>query len=209
MELKLENFIKALELTTNIHQQNEAPIVVRITDDASGTSTVFCCSYYVPRYVMLPVEAVWIDFNPESETYRHAYVRTTKGETPDTDVWKELYFYADAFGDQAYDPDDLSMISVAMPSPATVLTHGIGYLSAGTIESVVVIEGDERLSDARDPLPHGEMHVEKPATIIASDAGIKTIKNQVAPTINSTLVLDGNEYVWRKLKESDIGGLPV
>lgn len=209
MELRLENFIKALELTTNIHQQNEAPIVVRITDDASGVSTVFCCSYYVPRYIMLPIEAVWIDFNPESETYRHAYSRTVKGNTPDEDVWEELYFYADAFGDQAYDQDDLAMVSVALPSPATTLTHGIGYLSAGTIESVVVVEGDSRLTDARDPLPHDSMHKELPATMIASASGVKTIKNQVAPEINATLVLDGGEYTWRKLKEQDIGGLSV
>ena len=209
MELRLENFIKALERTTNIHQQNEAPIVVRITDDASGVSAVFCCSYYVPRYVMLPVEAVWIDFNPDSETYRHAYVRTTKGDTPESDVWEELYFYADAFGDQAYDQDDLSMISVALPSPATTLTHGIGYLSAGTIDSVVVVEGDARLTDQRDPLPHDAMHKEAPATMIASASGTKTIKNQAAPEINATLVMDGGEYVWRKLKEQDIGGLSV
>lgn len=209
MELKLENFIKALELTTNIHQQNEAPIIVRITDDASGTSTVFCCSYHVPRYVMLPIEAVWIDFNPESETYRHAYVRTVKGETPDGDAWEELYFYADAFGDQAYDPDDTAMISVALPSPATTVTHGIGYLSAGTIDSLVVVEGDERLADPRTPLPHDAMHVEQPATMIASESGVKLIKNQVAPEINATLVHEGDEYVWRKLKEADIGGLPV
>ena len=97
MELKLEKFINSLEITTNIHRQHEAPIIVRVTRDDDGSAHVVCCSYFKPRYILLPIQAIWIDFNPESETFRHAYLRTKKGKTPDEDVWKVLYFYADAF----------------------------------------------------------------------------------------------------------------
>lgn len=45
MELKLEKFVKALEVTTNIHAQNLSPVIVRIADKDSGITTVFCCGY--------------------------------------------------------------------------------------------------------------------------------------------------------------------
>lgn len=209
MELKLEKYIAALELTTSIHRQQEAPIIVRLTDDATGKATVVCCSYHQPKYVLLPIQAIWIDFNPESDTYQHAYLRTKKGETPDGDEWKVLYFYADAFPDQQYDPEDTGMISITLPPPATQQVHGIGYLSAPEPDSKVVVEGDIRLTDDRDPKPHMEMHPEKPATIIRTGDGTSVkIASQVTPRLGDTLVADVVEgvpvYTWRHLKESDL-----
>lgn len=209
MELKLEKYIAALELTTSIHRQQEAPIIVRLTDDATGKATVVCCSYHQPKYVLLPIQAIWIDFNPESDTYQHAYRRTVKGATPEQDEWEVLYFYADAFPDQQYDPNDIGMISITLPPPATMQVHGIGYLTSPQAESRVVITGDARLTDKRDPLPHDEMHPEKPATIIRTGDGTSVaIASQVAPRLNDTLVADVVEgvpvYTWRHLKESDL-----
>lgn len=203
MELKLENFILALEVTTNIHLQNEAPVVVRITDNATGVSTVFCCSYFIPRYVLLPQNAVWVDMHPESATYRHAFRRTHKAVVPTDDVWEELYFYADAFAQQAYDPEDLQLISIAMPAPATVQTHGIGYLS--TEGTTVITDGDARLTDDRNPLPHDAMHPETPATMVAGTSVVTQIADST-PVLHSMLVKESTDFVWRKLKESDVGG---
>lgn len=207
MELRLQKFIEALELTTNIYRQHEAPIVVRTTDDATGASHVVCCSYHMPKYVLLPIHAIWIDFNPESETYRHAYKRTVKGATPETDEWEVLYFYDDAFPVQEYDPADTGMVSITLPPPASTLVHGIGLLSAPSENSIVVVNGDLRLSDNRDPRDHE--HPEKPATIIRTGDGTSiAIASQSAPVLNS--VLAGEEdngvpvYKWRRLKESDL-----
>lgn len=209
MELKLEKYIDALELTTNIHRQHEAPIVVRLTDDATGKATVVCCSYHQPKYVLLPIQAIWIDFNPDSDTYKHAYARTVKAANPADDKWELLYFYEDAFPDQEYDPADTGMISISLPPPATVAVHGIGYLSHEQAESRVAVEGDSRLTDNRDPLPHNEMHPEKPATIVRTgDGSVVPIASQVAPRLKDVLVADlvngVPAYTWRHLKESDL-----
>lgn len=207
MELRLQRFIEALELTTNIYRQQEAPIVVRTTDDATGASHVVCCSYHQPKYVLLPIQAIWIDFNPESATYRHAHKRVTKGATPDGDVWEVLYFYDDAFPDQEYDPADTGMVSITLPPPASTLVHGIGLLSAPSDNSIVVVNGDLRLNDNRDPRDHN--HPENPATIIRTGDGTSIpIMSQTAPVLNSVLAGENNggapAYVWRRLKENDL-----
>jgi hypothetical protein len=87
--------------------------------------------------------------------------------------------------------------------------HGIGYLSAPEPDSKVVITGDVRLTDNRDPLPHLEMHPEKPATIIRTgDGTVVKIASQVAPRLSDMLVADIVDGVpvctWRHLKESDL-----
>ena len=207
MELRLQRFIEALELTTNIYRQQEAPIVVRTTDDATGASHVVCCSYHQPKYVLLPIQAIWIDFNPESATYRHAHKRVTKGATPDQDKWEVLYFYDDAFPVQEYDQADTGMVSITLPPPASTLVHGIGLLSAPSANSVVVVNGDVRLNDNRDPRDHE--HPEKPATIIRTGDGTSIpIASQTAPLLNSVLVgeVDGGTaaYRWRRIKENDL-----
>lgn len=199
MELKLEKFVKALEVTTNIHTQNLSPVIVRITDKDSGVTTVFCCGYQKPRYVVLPVQAIWIDFDPASDGYQVAHRRLSKGATPDTDVWAPIYFYADAFPEQTYSPDDLALISVALPSPATDVAVGIGLLS---VESpAVVLADDTRLTDARDPLPHMELHPETPATMCGQQQ--QPIADSV-PVVRAALVSDGTQYNWRRLREQDL-----
>jgi hypothetical protein len=67
--------------------------------------------------------------------------------SPDLDVWRLIYFYAEAFPAQTYDPDDLSKVSISLPSPATVSVAGIGLLATADPESRVIINGDYRLSD--------------------------------------------------------------
>lgn len=199
MELKLEKFIKALEITTNIHAQNLSPVIVRITDKDSGVTTVICCGYQKPRYTVLPVQAIWIDFDPASDGYQTAFARVHKGDTPDTDVWESIYFYADAFPDQTYSATDLSLISVALPSPATDKQVGIGLLS--TEDATVAISTDPRLADARNPLPHMEMHPEVPATMCGSQGQAIAVST---PVVRAALVSNGTDYVWRRLGEQDL-----
>lgn len=209
MELKLEKFINSLEITTNIHRQHEAPIIVRVTRDDDGSAHVVCCSYFKPRYILLPIQAIWIDFNPESETFRHAYLRTTKGKTPDEDVWKVLYFYADAFPVQEYDPADIELISITLPPPATTAVQGIGYLSTANAESRAIIEGHDALTDNRDPRDH--THKEKPATLVRDGNGVAVpIASQPNPRLFQALVADADHdgkvtYSWRRVKEQDLG----
>ncbi len=201
MELKLEQFIKNVELVTNIHQQNEAHVLVRLK---SGTvSTVFCVGYSCPRYILLPNEAVWLDLNPESDTYGYAFLRTTRDRSdPYKDVWKQLYFYADAFPTQNYDPADLTKVSISLPNPATVTVAGIGLLSVDQIDAKVIVEGDPTLSDPRYPNQHS--HDETPATILYSGTDIVQIADQTSPETGFTLVRRNGVFVWDRIKESDL-----
>ena len=201
MELQLQQFIKNVELVTNIHQQNEAHVLVRLTN--GSISTLFCAGYNCPRYTLLPNEAVWLDLNPESATYGYAFLRTKRvRDDPYSDEWIQLYFYADAFPTQNYDPADLAQVSVSMPNPATTTAAGIGLLSSAQVSSIVVVEGDPRLSDDRYPNPH--THAEIPATKIQSGADVTLIGDQTSPKVGYTLIKRGGVFVWDRVKEADL-----
>lgn len=207
MELKLEKFISNVELLTNIHSQNKNPILFRLPVEGSSLGLVFFCGYSVPRYVVLPENGVWIDFNPESETFRTAFKRTSHDSAnPANDVWTELYFYDDAVAEQQYAEADIGIIADQLPPVATVLTHGIGYLSYPQSEARVVQEGDSTLTDARPPLDH--THPETPASMFSvnqsSGAESIPVKDQSAPKLGQILVFEDDTVQWRKLKEGEL-----
>ena len=208
MELKLEQFISNVELLTNIHQQNKNPIMFRLPKDGSQLGLLFYCSYAVPRFVVLPVNAIWIDYDPESPTFRTAFKRTVKDNAdPYKVVWTALYFYDDAMEEQAYDPNDLQIINRALPPLATAITRGVGYLSYPEAESRAILEGDETLTNNRDPKDH--THAEKPATMISINGSFGEehvpIKDQLVPAVNQVMVLEDNTLQWRKVRESELG----
>ncbi|WOL24392.1 hypothetical protein fHeYen902_046c [Yersinia phage fHe-Yen9-02] len=207
MELKLEQFVNNVEVITNIHSQNKNPIMFRMPSATSSLGLLFYCAYTRPRYVVLPINAIWIDYDPESMTFKRAFKRTVKHSSdPYQDVWTELYFYADATADQQYDPADLVVINTELPPLATSLTHGIGYLSYPEATARVIIEGDASLTDNRPPLDH--THPEKPASMISingtTGAEFVPIQDQSKPLLNQILVLKDNTVQWRKLKEDEL-----
>lgn len=207
MELKLEKFIESVELLTNIHSQNKNPILFRLPVEGSSLGLVFFCGYSIPRYVVLPENAVRIDFNPESETFRSAFKRTSHDSAnPYNDVWEELYFYDDAMGEQHYSSDDIGIIAGQLPPAATVLTHGVGYLSYPEAEARVVQEGDSTLTDDRPPLEH--THPETPASLFSvnKSAGAESIpvRDQSSPKVGQVLVFEDDTLTWRKLKEGEL-----
>lgn len=207
MELKLEQFIKDVELLTNIHEQNKNPILFRMQKGTAEMGLVFYCSYRIPRYVVLPKNAIWFDYDPESSTFRHGFRRVLKHATdPTEDQWEQLYFYDDAMADQEYDPADLQIINQSMPSKATKTTFGIGYLSYPEPEGRVIIEGDPTLTDKRIPLEH--THPEVPASMLSINGtfGVEyiPIEDQNIPIISQVLVYGDNKLQWRKIKEEEM-----
>lgn len=207
MELKLEKFIESVELLTNIHSQNKNPILFRLPVEGSSLGLVFFCGYSIPRYVVLPENAVRIDFNPESETFRSAFKRTSHDSAnPYNDVWEELYFYDDAMVEQHYSETDIGIIAGQLPPVATVITHGVGYLSYPEAEARVVQEGDSTLTDDRPPLEH--THPETPASLFSvnKSAGAESVpvKDQESPKVGQVLVFEDDTLTWRKLKEGEL-----
>lgn len=208
MELLLEQFIEDVEVITNIHGQNKNPIMYRAQNGATNKSLVFFCGYDIPRYVVLPINAIYIDYNPESPTYRTAFKRILKDKNPFKDQWKALYFYDEAMADQSYDPSDLSVVSPEPPPIASYLTHGVGFLSFPQKDSHVLVDGDDTLSNKRDPLDHDEMHPEIPASMVSinGSAGgqFTPIMDQTEPRIGQLLVHRENTYQWSKLQEGEL-----
>lgn len=203
MELQLEQFIKNLEIITDIHNQNSNPVMFRMPKAGTQLGLLFYCSYAVPRYVVLPQNAIWIDLNPESQTYRHAYKRVSKASNPYNDVWSVLYFYEDAMADQEYDPEDLKLINAELPPFATEQVQGIGYLSYPQSQAKVITDRDPTLTNKRPPLPH--THPEKPANRLAiNDQDSIPIQDQLAPQISQVLVYENNTLQWRKIKEGEL-----
>lgn len=207
MELKLEQFIADVEMLSNIHEQNKNPLLYRMQQGTADLGLVFYCSYLIPRYVVLPRNAIWFDFDPESSTFRHAFRRTLKHATdPQMDQWEQLYFYDDAMAAQEYDPADLQIINQNMPPKATKSTFGIGFLSYPQPDARVIVEGDPTLSDKRTPLEHS--HPEIPASMLSINgtfgAESVRIKDQNVPTLNQVLVYEGETLQWRKIKEGEM-----
>lgn len=211
MERKLEQFILAAEALTDIHNQNKNPVILRLTASDTTKSLVFYCAYKSPKFVVLPKDVVWLDLDPSSKTYRSAYKRTAYDvSNPANDKWERLYFYDASMADQSYDAKDLEVVSITPPSPASKLTHGIGYLSSTDLKAEVVVEGDSRLSDNRPPKTHS--HAEKPATIIGyrvegvDAAQFFPIADQQTPALKQVLKFSNNQYVWERITESDLTG---
>lgn len=211
MELKLETLCTNLAYLTDIHNQNQNPISVRMTNRSTGKAVVIYCAYSAPRFVVLPANVLWIDMNPESDKFMTAFKRTSYDQAnPDNDVWTELYFYDDAMVDQSYDQTDMQYISLDPPPRATKSVHGVGMLSATDPTATVVVDEDPRLSDNRDPIDH--VHEEVPATHVGYVDGDGSlveaypIADQNTPALNQTLRFDGAQFVWGKIKESDLTG---
>ncbi len=204
MELKLEQFIKNVEVITNIHNQNRNPIMFRMPKEGTPIGLLFYCSYTVPRYVVLPENGIWIDLNPESPTYRVAHQRTKKDKLdPYKDVWTPLYFYDEAMSDQHYDPADLGMVSVELPPLATSYSNGIGFLSYPQGDSKVITNDDLTLTNKRPPKPHD--HPEVPARRLAIDGTEDiAIADQTSPKINQVLAFGANTLQWRLLQEDEL-----
>lgn len=213
MELRLENFIDAVQVISSIDDLNdETPIVVRQQDPATREIVTIVCSTVEPTRMVLPMNVVWIVFDRDSKYYKQALKRTSKSSDPKTpefeQSWRLLYFYEEVFESQFYDPDDLNSGGAEPIGPATTTEYGIIRLSTPAeieAEPYVVSEGHYSLTNNRDPRPHLEQHPEKPATILAIGSNIIQIIDQPAPELGMALVLDGaGQAQWRKLLEEDI-----
>ena len=217
MELRLERLIDAVHFISNIDDLNdETPIVVRQQDPASGRVVAIACSIVEPTRMILPMNIVWICFDPNSRFYKQALKRVAKnpvqGYSEFEHGWELLYFYEDVFADQFYDPADLKGADIEQLVPATPEVRGSIRLSTSSTaprSPRVISEGHFTLTNNRDPLDHS--HPERPATMIKcipsndNTDGIIHIIDQSAPEIGMALLLDSaTTAIWRKVVEEDL-----
>lgn len=214
MELRLQRFIDAIEVLSNMGDlNNETPIAMRHQDPATTLTTTFVCSQVEPTKMVLPVNVIWIVFDRNSIYYKQALKRISKESGSHAGYehsWELLYFYEDIFEPQYYDPDDLQGIGDPI-TYATTTNSGIFKVSTAPAISGsprIISEGHYTLTNDRVPTEHN--HPELPATKLETVSSFVTVQNQVTPAVGMALVCDSNvAAIWRDLTEDDVNmGVP-
>ena len=196
MELKLQNFIDAMGVTSDVDNlSQDTPQVMRRENTAIQKTSTFVVSILEPVGMILPLNVIWLCYDATSGNYKSALKRVSKDADPGgayTYSWEVLYFYDDIWLDQAYDAEDSDKLSNAViPAGATTSTLGLVKLSTPSTTPgmpIVVTEEDERLSDPRTPKAHS--HAEIPATTLQHANGVVAI-NIGEPAIGKVLMATG------------------
>lgn len=211
MELRLQQLIQDFERVSNVRNLDENnPIVMRISHPTNATVHVIVCALIEPSTLVLPLNVTWFVYDPQHKYYRYALRRVSKDADTNqgtTHTWELIETYDDVFVEQYYDEDDLLRLTDnSGPPPASISELGIARISVDAEVSsnpIAVIEGDPRLSDARQPLSH--THPEEPAEQLRTSEGIVNIAGSGAPEAGATLIATGpNSAEWRKLQTSDL-----
>lgn len=211
MEKKLQTLIENFDKLVDIQNLDELnPIKVTLTHPTLNTSSVFVCSYTEPYRLTLPLNVVWLDFNPMSINYRKALIRVSKdadATTGRTHTWSVIETYDEAFATQYYDTEDTAKLSTQNEVPiATTAVAGVAklsYPSSQPTNPTVVVEGDPRLSDPREPKAH--THPEQPVTQIKTADGTVTVSGSDAPEVGATIVAtSATTATWRRLTTDDL-----
>lgn len=209
MELRLQRFIQAQEVTSSIAEMDSNnPIVLRHSHVTKGTVTVVVCAIDEPRTLILPLNVTWICFDPNSNYYRQALRRVSKDTSAEFEhTWELIDTYAQVFVDQFYDAEDQGQLADdSIPVAATTTVAGIARLSAEAQNPgnpAVVVEGDSRLSDARPPLAH--THPLRPAEQLRNSQTVVTIVGGAAPVAGAVLIAtSATSAQWARLKTSNI-----
>lgn len=212
MELRLEQLIDDAGRTANV--QNMAannPIVIRLSNPSIAKITAIVCGHEEPTTLVLPLNVTWFDYNPQSVNYMRALRRISK-DTPAsgtlTHTWEVIDDYDKVFMDQYYDQADTDILSSVSQGIviATSTVAGIARLATAPendSDPVVVLNNDQRLSDARDPRPH--THSVVPATQLQANGSVITIADAQPPQAGHVLIAaSGTTAVWRALNTFDI-----
>lgn len=155
---------------------------------------------------MLPLNTLWIDMDKDSLTYKRFLRRTSKVPSDGRqNTWEVVTNMDSLWAAQYYDAAD-GTPSVGTVGLATTVEFGLAKLSHPAAQEptpIFVSENDERLTDKRVPLPHDEMHDEKPMVSVIGEVTV----NEGAHSVGATLVAESaTASIQRKLKRSDITG---
>lgn len=209
-ELRLQKFIDAIQITSDIDNlDNDAPQIMRRTSSSIQKTSTFVVATKEPHDMILPINVIWFCFDKTSQYYKQALKRISKDPDPSGSfehTWEVLYFYEDIWADQSYAQEDLDKLTGDIPGAATTSTLGLVMLTTDPEDPAaprVILEGDSRLSDPRDPKPHS--HPEKPATMLQHDDGVLTIDNGVPAAGSMLISTSATTAAWRKPTEADLG----
>lgn len=155
---------------------------------------------------MLPLNVVWLDMNRDRETYMKFVRRVSKVPSNGlNNTWELVDRVESIWSAQYYDAQDgdpnLGNVDVA-----TVDRIGIAKLNhpatQETAPSFVAIS-DPRLTDARVPLSHDELHPEKPLVDVI---GVVNMDNGAAAQGATFVAASASSADQRKLTRAEITG---
>jgi hypothetical protein len=168
MDNQLVQYVKSLGALTGIEESGiQDPFILRRTNAVIGLTTVIVVSINEPYLEVLPLNVVWACFDGTTNRYRKIYKRISK--TPDVvagtqHTWELLQTFPQVFENQFYAPEDESAAGEGLSFATTGRRGTIRLLEVAgdPANPIVVSDGDPRNTDPRDPLPHDELHPEKP-----------------------------------------------
>lgn len=210
-EKKIEEIRDALRVISDIQNMDETnPIVHRVSNATVRKVTTTIAALREPTNLIVPLNVIWFDFDPQSKYYRAARRRVSKNAdvaAGTLHTWEVIDTYAQFIEDQFYDAEDAEILNTQAPLPvASPTVLGIAKLSVASLNGAtptVVGEGDPRLSDARVPTEH--THPEKPATQLKTRTGVVTIDNSAAPVVGAALIATSDKTAaWRQITTADV-----
>jgi hypothetical protein len=188
----LRDFIDGVARYTGIERSDGSPQIVRRTNPSINMTNVFVASFTEPHELLLPENAIWIQYNSSLQDYKWVYRRVSRD--PDaaagtTHTWERVTTYDALFIPQFYNEQ-----SGDLPDYDNAGIAGLGLVQlsvqpADPADPTVITEGDPTLTNARDPLPHIEMHDEIPADRLATTGDAVYIANG-SPIENGGMVAD-------------------
>lgn len=171
----LNNLAAALLDVTGFMNDTSKEQVVRQINPTLNISCTHIIASTEPVNIVLPMNVIWLCMDVNSVFYRKFIVR--KNKTPSNgfkNTWEEVKNFNSFWAPQYYDPSDIGG-GTDIPN-ASVDDHGIARLTvepATVGRPTFVAVSDPRNTDKRTPLPHDEMHAEKPLV------EVKTVQDKV------------------------------
>jgi hypothetical protein len=212
MSSKLANFIKNVAFVSDIKNLDDNNTIThRLSNAIAAKMITIVVSKREPHDMVLPLNVIWLNFDPTSRHYNKALRRKSKtAKAPYHHTWEEINDYDKLFSeDQFYDSTDTALLTGGFTvSNASKTTKGIARLSvapASATDPIAVGDNDPRLTNARTPLEHWEMHADEPAKFLKTATGAVTINTSSSPNPGMALIAkSATEAEWRYITAADI-----
>ena len=194
-----------LSITGFLDDTTTAQTTRQINATLQISATQIVCETEPYDYV-LPMNVIWLCMDKESSYYRTFLVRKSKqpkGSFKHT--WESVTNINLMWAPQYYDSADLPN-SDAYPK-ATVDEYGIARLTTGPKNvgrPTFVAVSDPRNTDARTPLPHDEMHPEKPAVSLRTASGSVVIDDAAGTNGQTLRGIDATTTKYDKVRTTEI-----
>lgn len=185
----LNDLATALLAVTGFQDDTTKDQIVRQINPTLNISCTHIIASQEPVGVVLPMNVIWLCMDVNSTFYRKFIARVSK--TPAggfQNTWEEVKNFNSFWAPQYYDPSDISGAG-DIPN-ASVDEYGIARLTTepkAVGRPTFVSVSDPRNTDKRTPLPHDEMHPEKPLV------EVKTVQDKV--NMDATVGDDGSTFI--------------